>query len=66
MKAYSSRDLMGLVEADGWELVRIKGDHYQFKHPKKAGLVTIPHPKKNLPLRTQKSILKQAGLLEIL
>lgn len=62
MKAYSSRDLMKLIEADGWELVRVKGDHHQFKHPEKPGLVTIPHPKKDLPLRTQKSILTQAGI----
>ncbi|RXT00966.1 type II toxin-antitoxin system HicA family toxin [Ammoniphilus sp. CFH 90114] len=64
MKAYSSRELMKLVEANGWELVRVKGEHYQFKHPTKPGLLTIPHPKKDFPLRTQRSILKQAGIEE--
>ncbi|WP_134702973.1 type II toxin-antitoxin system HicA family toxin [Ammoniphilus sp. YIM 78166] len=44
------------------KLVRVKGDHYQFKHPTKPGLVTIPHPQKDFPLRTQRSILKQPGI----
>lgn len=57
-----SRDLIKQIEADGWYQVRVTGSHHHFKHPSKAGLVTIPHPKKDLPLGTVKSILKQAGL----
>ncbi|MDT4798252.1 HicA toxin of bacterial toxin-antitoxin [compost metagenome] len=53
---------MELIEADGWFLVRIRGSHHHFKHPTKPGLVTIPHPKKDLLPRTSASILKQAGL----
>ncbi|WP_413926715.1 type II toxin-antitoxin system HicA family toxin [Clostridioides sp. ZZV14-5902] len=34
----------------------------QFKHPTKKGKVTVPHPNKDLPLRTVKSIFKQAGI----
>lgn len=55
--------LKKLVEKDGWHLVRTKGSHHHFKHPRKKGLVTIPHPKKDIPIGTVKSILKQAGLL---
>ena len=62
MKRYSSRDLIQMIQKDGWFLVRIKGDHHQFMHPAKIGLVTIPHPNKDLPIKTQLSILKQAGL----
>lgn len=47
---------------DGWELVNVVGSHHQFKHPFKTGKVAVPHPKKDLPKRTIKSILKQAGL----
>ena len=36
--------------------------HHQFKHPTKPGKVTVPHPKKDLPLPMARSILKQAGL----
>ncbi|NHC02818.1 type II toxin-antitoxin system HicA family toxin [Acinetobacter sp. 187] len=57
-----SLDLIRMIEADGWYQVRCKGDHHHFKHPTKKGLVTIPHPKKDLPPGTVNSILKQAGL----
>lgn len=61
-KRYSSRALIGMIEADGWVLVAVKGDHHQFKHPAKAGRVTIPHPRKDMPAGTANSVLKQAGL----
>lgn len=57
-----SRELVKIIEADGWDLVATKGSHRQFKHGIKKGRVTIPHPKKDLPQQTVKSILKQAGL----
>ncbi|TCB50978.1 type II toxin-antitoxin system HicA family toxin [Acinetobacter sp. ANC 4779] len=57
-----SLDLIKMIEEDGWYQVRCKGDHYHFKHSTKKGLVTVPHPKKDLPIGTLKSILKQAGL----
>ncbi|MFD1133462.1 type II toxin-antitoxin system HicA family toxin [Psychrobacter sanguinis] len=57
-----SRELVKMIEDDGWYLVKIKGSHHQFKHSIKKGRVTIPHPKKDLPKKTIESILKQAGL----
>lgn len=51
-----------MIEKDGWELVRTKGSHHHFKHHIKKRIVTIPHPKKDIPMGTAKSILKQAGL----
>ena len=57
-----SRTLIKMLEKDGWALVATRGSHHQFKHPRKAGRVTVPHPKKDLPLGTVKSVLKQAGL----
>ncbi|WP_438315374.1 type II toxin-antitoxin system HicA family toxin [Sporosarcina sp. FA9] len=57
-----SREITKLILSDGWELVRVKGSHHQYKHPTKPGLVTIPHPKTDLPNGTIKSIVKQAGL----
>jgi predicted RNA binding protein YcfA (HicA-like mRNA interferase family) len=47
---------------DGWQLVRITGSHHHYKHPEKRGLVTVPHPKKDLPIGTVRSIQKAAGL----
>lgn len=58
----NSRELIKKIEQDGWYQVRVKGSHHQFKHPTKPGTVTIPHPKKDFPKKTVKSILKQAGL----
>ncbi|MBD7937150.1 type II toxin-antitoxin system HicA family toxin [Cytobacillus sp. Sa5YUA1] len=63
MKSYSSRELIKMIEDDGWYIVKVVGSHHQYKHPTKTGKVTIPHPKKDFPLKTQKNILKQSGLL---
>jgi predicted RNA binding protein YcfA (HicA-like mRNA interferase family) len=58
----NSAQIMKQIEADGWVQVRVTGSHHHFKHPVKPGLVTIPHPKKDLPKGTCNSIFKQAGL----
>jgi predicted RNA binding protein YcfA (HicA-like mRNA interferase family) len=57
----SSRDIVRRLIVEGWLLVRKKGDHHQFKHPTRVGLVTVPHPKKDLPIGTLRSIFRQAG-----
>jgi len=57
-----SKQLIKELEADGWFLSRIAGSHHIFKHPIKRGAVPVPHPKKDLPIGTQKSIRKQAGI----
>lgn len=58
----NSRELISELLAAGWELVRVTGSHHHFRHPNFAGLVTVPHPKKDLPVGTVKSIRRQAGL----
>lgn len=57
----NSRELIARLEAEGWELVRVKGSHHQYKHPARPGRVTVPHPKKDLPKGTLASIFRQAG-----
>lgn len=57
----SSREVIKLLKKDGWVLVRITGDHHHFKHPTKKGIVTVPHPNKDVPKGTLSSIFKQAG-----
>jgi predicted RNA binding protein YcfA (HicA-like mRNA interferase family) len=57
------RDAIRLIEADGWRLSRTRGDHRQFNHSEKPGLVTIAgRPSDDIPPGTWQSILKQAGL----
>jgi predicted RNA binding protein YcfA (HicA-like mRNA interferase family) len=55
---------MKLLRSKGWEEVAIRGSHHQFKHGALSGRVTVPHPKKDLPWPTVRSILKQSGLTE--
>jgi predicted RNA binding protein YcfA (HicA-like mRNA interferase family) len=50
------------ITAAGWELVRTKGSHRHFKHANRPGIVTVPHPKKDLPVGTLKSIERQSGV----
>jgi predicted RNA binding protein YcfA (HicA-like mRNA interferase family) len=60
------RDTIRMVEDDGWRLVGTRGSHRQYKHPLKAGRVTIAgKPSDDLAPGTLNSILKQAGLKEL-
>jgi predicted RNA binding protein YcfA (HicA-like mRNA interferase family) len=58
----TSREIIRLIERDGWFEVAQAGSHKQFKHATKPGRLTVPHPKKEIPIGTLKSIEKQAGL----
>jgi predicted RNA binding protein YcfA (HicA-like mRNA interferase family) len=57
------RELIRLIEADGWYRVRTRGSHRQYKHPTKPGLVTIAGKlSDDLSPGTLNSVLKQARL----
>ena len=57
------KDLIELIESDGWHLARQKGSHRQFRHPIKPGTVTVAgKPSIDIPPGTLNSALKQAGL----
>lgn len=58
----TSREIIAALGADGWFEVAREGSHAQFKHPSKKGRVTVPHPKKDIPIGTLRSIERQAGL----
>lgn len=62
MKSYSSREIIKIIEVDGWYLFDTEGSHHQFKHNIKKGKVTVKHPAKNIPLTTLKNIERQSGL----
>ena len=58
------RDIVAVIEADGWRLVRIRGSHHHYKHPTKPGIVTVPGARnEDLAVGTVRSVFKQAGLL---
>lgn len=57
----NSKNIVKRLAAEGWELVSVKGSHHKFR---KGGVtVIVPHPKKDLPIGTARSIAKMAGWL---
>lgn len=57
------RDVIRMIERDGWYLAATRGSHRQYKHPEKTGRVTIAgHPGDDLAPGTLNSVLKQARL----
>ena len=58
----SSREVIQRLRQDGWYEVAQQGSHKQFKHAAKKGRVTVPHPVRDIPIGTLRSIEKQAGI----
>ena len=57
-----SRTIIRLIEEDGWKLARVKGSHHHFKHAERPGITTVPHPRKDVKLKTVRSIEQQSGV----
>jgi predicted RNA binding protein YcfA (HicA-like mRNA interferase family) len=56
-----SKKIIKRLQSEGWELVSVRGSHNKFRRGD-ASLV-IPHPKRDLPIGTPRSIAKAAGWL---
>ncbi|OQX24053.1 MAG: toxin HicA [Desulfobacteraceae bacterium IS3] len=54
-------EIIQRLKSEGWNLVHIKGSHHKFKHSDRVTSVTVPHPKKDIPIGTLKNIFRQAG-----
>lgn len=55
------REVIKMLEDDDWYLARTRGSHRQFKHPEKAGTVTVSgNLGIDMPIGTLKSVLRQA------
>lgn len=58
-----AKEVIKLIQKDGWFFERQSGSHKIFKHPFKKGIVVVPdHAKEDIKPGTLGSILKQAGL----
>jgi predicted RNA binding protein YcfA (HicA-like mRNA interferase family) len=57
-----SREVLKLLRADGWRLKSQVGSHMQLDHAVKKGKVTVPHPRKDIKLKTLQNIERQSGL----
>jgi predicted RNA binding protein YcfA (HicA-like mRNA interferase family) len=58
----NSKDIIRRLEAEGWVLVSSKGSHHKFRCGGQS--LIVPHPKKDLPLGTARSIARAAGWLK--
>lgn len=56
-----SKKIIKRLQVEGWEQVSVRGSHHKFR--KGSVTVVIPHPKKDLPLGTARSIAKTVGWL---
>jgi predicted RNA binding protein YcfA (HicA-like mRNA interferase family) len=57
------REVLAMLEVDGWTVARIRGSHRQYRHPTKSGLVTVAgKPSDELHPKTLASIKRQAQL----
>jgi len=57
------REIIRLIEDDGWCLARQRGSHRQYEHPTKPGKVTVAgKANQDVPIGTAMNILRQAGL----
>ena len=55
----NSREIVKRLKAEGFELVSVKRSHHKFRKGKIT--VVVPHPKKDLPLGTARSIARRVG-----
>ena len=62
MKSYSSTELIKILNGDDYPKLYRSTIHHHFKHPIKKGKVTIPHPRKDIPYKTAKNVMKQADI----
>ncbi len=60
-----SKTIIRLLQQEGWVHKRTTGSHWHFMHISKKGIVTVPHPKREFPKGTLKSIAKQSGITKI-
>jgi predicted RNA binding protein YcfA (HicA-like mRNA interferase family) len=59
----NSREIVARLQQEGWTLRRITGSHHHFHKEGSRYIVTVPHPRRDLPLGTVRSIYRQAGWL---
>ncbi len=63
MARFDSKRLLKDLEEAGWSVARTRGSHVQLKHPDNPLLITVPHPKRDLPQGTAAAIYRAAGIV---
>jgi predicted RNA binding protein YcfA (HicA-like mRNA interferase family) len=62
IRTMDSRSITRKLRDAGWVHFRTTGSHHHFMHPETERVVTVPHPKKDVPIGTIKSIERQSGV----
>lgn len=57
----NSREIIERLTEEGWQLKRVRGSHHVYSHPDRSNPVVVPHPSKEIPTGTLRSIFRQAG-----
>ena len=60
--AISSVRIIRILKENGFTLCRVKGSHHHYKKDGVPGLVTVPHPTRDIPSGTVRSIERQSGI----
>tara|TARA_R110000765_G_scaffold232769_1_gene336030 strand:- start:1204 stop:1386 length:183 start_codon:yes stop_codon:yes gene_type:complete len=55
----SSKQIIKRLRKEGFELVSVKGSHHKYRKDDRT--IIVPHPKKDLPVGTARSIARMAG-----
>ena len=58
----NSKRILARLEREGWMLEKAEGSHHKMREPASRRIIIVPHPKKDLPIGTLKSISKQSGV----
>lgn len=62
MKSYSPREVIKILQDNGWKLNRINGDHYIFRKENKANTIVVPISKNDVRIGTLKNIERKSGI----
>ncbi len=58
----TSKEIIRRIQAAGWAHARTTGSPWHFQHATRPGVVTVPHPKRDMAVGTLKSIERQSGV----
>ncbi|HXG09916.1 MAG TPA: type II toxin-antitoxin system HicA family toxin [Gemmataceae bacterium] len=64
MKPVSGKQMCKALERQGWVRTRTRGSHRRYEKPGQQPITVPVHGNKMLKPRTQRSIMKAAGLTE--
>ena len=57
-----NHEILAALMLDGWRDVSLNVIHVHLRHPTKPGRTTVPHPVKDMPIGTLRSIERQSGV----